>query len=103
MKTAFSAAPASAAAARPSRRPPPSAQSLPLGTAVYDADVRHRSQRLALGIIDAFPDLEAHAPRLEAILERALKEQDHASRADEVLRRFSPSVQQYVRRHGFRS
>jgi hypothetical protein len=50
-------------------------------------------------LIDAIPDLETHQVRLEALIERALDEQDRASRADEVLRRFSPSVQQYIRRN----
>jgi hypothetical protein len=99
MKTGFPAAPSQAAAARPSRRTSAPVHALPLGTAVYDADVQHRAERLVSEIIEAFPDLESHDLRLQAIVERALKEQDHASRADEVLRRFSPSVQQYVRRH----
>jgi hypothetical protein len=94
-----SASTSRAPAPRPRPRAASSAHSLPLGTAVYDADVPHRAQRVVMELVDAIPDLESHQVRLEALIERALDEQDHASRADEVLRRFSPSVQQYIRRN----
>lgn len=85
--------------ARPKRRDSSATQAMPLGTAVYDADVQQRAERVVAEVIDTLPDFELHTDRLTRVIERALVEQDRASRADELLRRFSPSVQQYVRRH----
>lgn len=48
--------------------------------------------------MDAFPDLEPRLDLVVSLLSRVLDEQDRASRTDEVLRRFSPSVRHYVER-----
>lgn len=68
----------------------------PLGAASYDADVEGRTLRALEEMLDAMPELEAHEETVAALLRRALNEQDRASRADEVLRRFSPSVRMYI-------
>lgn len=57
-----------------------------------DADGEGRTLRALEEMLDAMPELEAHEETVAALLRRALSEQDRASRADEVLRRFSPSV-----------
>jgi hypothetical protein len=74
------------------------ARSAPLGAAPYDADVKGRARRAASELVGAIPELEAHEDAVAAMLQRALSEQDRASRADEVLRRFSPSVRKYIER-----
>ncbi len=71
---------------------------LPMGTATYDASVDHRSRRAALELVDAFPALEGRQDAVVSLLARVLREQDRASRTDELLRRFSPSVRMHVER-----
>lgn len=78
--------------------PPRFARSAPLGAAPYDADVKARARRAAAELVGAIPELESNEDTVAAMLERALGEQDRASRADEVLRRFSPSVRMYIER-----
>lgn len=72
-------------------------QGLPLGTAIYNSDVEQRARRAATELMDSFPAMEAHEDRVRLVIARALAEQDRASRVDEVLRRFSPSVQHKAR------
>lgn len=69
---------------------------MPVGTATYDADVVKRADRAATELVSAFPDLEGYEEGLTSLLLRVLREQDRASRTDEVLGRFSPSVRRYV-------
>jgi hypothetical protein len=72
--------------------------SMPVGTATYNADVVTRAERAATEMVSAFPDLEGFEDGLKSLLLRVLREQDRASRTDEVLGRFSPSVRRYVER-----
>lgn len=74
----------------------PKGFSMPVGTATYDADVAKRAERAATEMVSAFPDLEGFEDGLKSLLLRVLREQDRASRTDEVLGRFSPSVRRYV-------
>jgi len=71
---------------------------MPLGTATYDSNIQQRALRASTELVDAFPDLEENQDSVIRILQRVLDEQDRASRTDEVLRRFSPSVRHYVER-----
>lgn len=75
---------------------PCSRSAVPLGTASYDPDVPERARRAASALMAAVPELEEHETAVVHLLERALAEQDRASRADEVLRRFSPSLRKYI-------
>jgi len=82
---------------RPGRRDNTALSPLPLGTSNYDADVEQRARRVAMELMDSFPAMEAHEDRVRRLIARALSEQDRSSRVDEVLRRFSPSVQHRAR------
>jgi hypothetical protein len=82
---------------RRQRRDDGALHSLPLGTVSYDADIENRARRVATELVDSFPAIEAHEERIRQLIARALGEQDRASRVDEVLRRFSPSVQNKAR------